>query len=380
MRNLRQTRRATAGSIALAVAVTLSIPGAAHASVSATPDATDRAYGKIYALGQVGDKTIIGGEFTAAGGKTRYNIALIGPNGVVDTTFKPVVNGPVYAVAGSADGTKVFVGGVFTSAGGAARANLAALDATTGAAIPGWTADTTGAYPDVRSLDVHADRLYVGGRYIGIDGTTRKRLAAVDTATGDVITSFNPASNGSLREVVVSPDGTKVYAGGVFSVIGGQSRPNHAAELSAATGAATAFNPALGGGGVVTIEVAADGSRFFFATENNTVFAYDPNVNAQPVWSRKTSGDTQAMAASPTGELYIGGHFSQDVTSKQKRPYFASIKIADGSLTSWAPQATGGSMGVWALMVEGNHVHAGGVFEYFSGVMQRAYARFSGKP
>lgn len=157
MRNLQRIRRATTASVALAVAITLSIPGTAHASVSPTPDATDRAFGKIYALGQVGDKTIIGGEFTAAGGKTRYNVALIGPDGRVDPTFKPVVNGPVYAVAGSADGSKVFVGGVFTSAGGAARANLAALPrppaprSRAGPRTPRVTSPTSGASTSTRT-------------------------------------------------------------------------------------------------------------------------------------------------------------------------------------------------------------------------------------
>ena len=374
-------RHRTVGALALALAFSLGLPSAAQASVSATPDVTDRAFGEILALAHAGDTTYIGGEFTAAGGKTRYNVAAIGPDGVVKTNFKPVVNGPVLALAVSEDGSTVFVGGTFTSAGGAERINLAALAASTGAALPGWRADASGAYPDVLSLDVSGDRLYVAGRFVGIDGILRKRLAAVDVTSGNVVPSFNPAADAGIREVVVSPDGSKVYAGGTFTSIGGQTRLNHVAELSAATGAATSFNPPVGGGNIITIEIAADGSRFFFGTENNTVFAYDPSLGgAQPVWTRKMSGDTQAMAASPSGELYIGGHFSQDIATKAKRPYFASIMIGNGSLTSWAPQATGGQLGVWALLVEGNHVHAGGVFESFNGVLQRAYARFSGTP
>jgi len=377
---MSSVRRAGGAASIFALGVVLAAPSAAFASVAPTPDSTVHASGTVYALAQVGGRTIIGGSFTSAGGRARQNIAAINADGTIDTTFKPAVDGTVYALAASADGTRIYVGGTFANAGGAPHANLAALNATTGAPIAGWQADTTGDTPDVRSLAIHGNDLYVGGRFGGIDGTTRRKLVKLDATTGNVVTQFRPAPNGSLKEVVVSSDGTKVYAGGVFDIIGGQSRLNRVAELDAVTGAATSFNPAIGGGAVATVEISPDGSRFFFSTENNWVYAYDPAVSAQPVWQRKMSGDTQAMAASDSGELYIGGHFSQDIATKAKRTYFASISISDGSLTSWAPNASGGSLGVWAFEIGNGKLHAGGDFVYFNGVNQARYARFSGTP
>ena len=254
------------------------------------------------------------------------------------------------------------------------------MDAVTGQVRDTWVADTGGTNPDVNSLAVKGDRLYVAGQFGSIDGTTRKRLVALDVGTGDVITTFRPAPNGNVREVVVSPDGTKVYTGGAFTTIGGQSRAASAAELLASTGLATTFNPTLSGGNVVTVALTPDGSRFFYSTENNTVIATDPAVGDGPIWTRKMSGNTQAMAASATGELYIGGHFSQDLTTKSKRTYFASLYYDTGSLTSWDPNASGGKMGVWAYLIDGDKLHSGGLFRYFNGVQQRGYARFSGTP
>lgn len=372
--------RALTGAAAVSISLLVAMPPAAMASVPDTPDVTAQAAGTVYALAQVGDRTIVGGSFLRFGGKARSNVAAVLPDGTVDPTFNPGTDGIVYAAAASPDGSTIYLGGVFTTAGGAARANLVAVDAVTGAALPDWQADTVGTYPDVKSLAVSGTRLYVGGRYTGIDGTTRKRLTAIDTVTGDVVTTFKPAPNGNVREVDVSPDGTKVYAGGAFTTIGGQPRANAAAELSASTGLATAFNPTAGGGNVVTVELTPDGSRFFFSTENNTIFAYDPAVSNNPVWSRKMSGNTQAMAASDTGELYIGGHFSQDLTTKLKRTFFASLWVTDGTLTPWDPGATGGKMGVWAFEIQGTHLHAGGIFKYFNGVKQQGYARFTGTP
>lgn len=371
------TRRALVPGVVLGL---LLAAQPAYAGVSSTPDVTGQATGGVYAIADAGDRTIIGGLFTRYGGRARANLAAILPDGSVDKTWDPGTNGVVRAVAVSEDGATVFLGGRFTVAAGASRANLAAVDAVTGQVLETWVANTGGTNPDVNSLAVKGDRLYVGGRFGSIDGTTRKRLVALDVASGDVVTGFRPSPNGMIREVVVSPDGTKVYAGGGFTTIGGQSRGARAAELLASTGSATAFNPAGDGGNAVTVEISPDGSRFFYSTENNTVFAYEPAASNSPVWSRKMSGNTQAMAAGESGELYIGGHFSQDVTSKAKRAYFASIHYGTGALTSWDPNATGGKMGVWAFLVDGDQLHAGGLFRYFNGVQQRGYARFSGTP
>ena len=225
------------------------------------------------------------------------------------------------------------------------------------------------------------DRLYVGGSFGGsfggIGGTGLKRLVALDLA-GDVDRSFSARPNRTVQEVKVSPDGSIVYAGGAFTKLGGQPRFT-AGSVFASTGNATSFVPQVDGGNVVTIGLSPDASLFFASTDNNTVFAFQAGVSNSPLWSVKLSGNTQAMAVSDT-EIYLGGHFSQVITTKDKRAYFASLNTSDGSVTSWNTLATGGKMGVWALLIDGSHLHAGGVFSRFDGVLQRGYARFSGTP
>jgi hypothetical protein len=358
-----------------AVAVVLLLPATAVAAVSSVPDDTDDVQGSVWGMAQAGDRTIIGGQFAEVGGVARSNAAAIGADGTVDGLFDPGVNGKVMAVAASADGNTIFLGGTFTQAGGAQRANLAAVDAVTGQALVDWTADTTGTYPGVSSLAVHGQRLYVSGRFAGIDGTTRKRLVAINTATGNIIPTFKPAPNANVREVVVSPDGATVYAGGTFSMLGGQPRLL-AGSVSAATGIATSFAPTGSGGSVLTIALSPDGGRFFYGTENNTLFAYDPAASNDPVWFTKTSGNTQAIAVS-NNEMWIGGHFSQIVTGKIPRKFIASLNPANGTVNAWNPKAVGGSYGVWALMLEGSHLHVGGFFTGFDTIQQRGYARFS---
>ena len=360
-----------------ALALVVAMPLTAYASVSSTPDSTAKVGGRVFALAQAGDLTIVGGTFGKVGGKPRSNVAAIRADGKVDANFLPSTDGKVDALAVSSDGNTVYIGGRFTTVNGVPRANLAAVDASTGALIESWRADTGGFKPDVKALTVFGDRLYVGGSFGGIGGTGLKRLVALDLA-GDVDRSFSARPNRTVQEVKVSPDGSIVYAGGAFTKLGGQPRFT-AGSVFASTGNATSFVPQVDGGNVVTIGLSPDASLFFASTDSNAVFAFQAGVSNSPLCSVKLSRNTQAMAVSET-EIYLGGHFSQVITTKDKRAYFASLNTSDGSVTSWNTLATGGKMGMWALLIDGSHLHAGGVFSRFDEVLQCGYAWFSGTP
>lgn len=375
-------RSAFGRSRAAAVLATLAIFLAAqpaHASVSATSDSTPRVNGPVYAIAQVGDLTVIGGEFTMVGGKARQNVAAIRTDGTLDPTFNPGADGIVRALAGSVDGTTVYLGGRFDNAGGAPRANVAAVDAVTGAAVASWQADTTGASPGVSALAVHDTRLYVGGTFSGIDGTVRASFVAL-TDEGDVISTFRPRANAGLKAIRVSPDGSTVYAGGQFSKLGGLDRPWGVGAVSAVNGDATEFNPVEGSDRAITVGLSPDGSRFYFSTPDNRLFSYDTAGTGSVVWVRKTSGDTQAIYPSATGEVYIGGHFSQIVTYKIKRTFLASLWASDGTVTPWTPDPAGGTMGVWVITPTPGSLSVGGTFTTVNGVERVRFARFSGTP
>jgi outer membrane protein assembly factor BamB len=374
MMNRRLTRSLTIATASVALVLA---PTVAQASVAPTPDDTAMVAGGVYALAHYGDLTYVGGVFTKMSGKPRTNLGAVRANGTVDPTFVPSTNGKVDALAVSSDGSTVFLGGTFTTVDGTPRANLAAVDAVTGALLPDWSADTGGTNPAVQALTVHGDRLYVGGKFGSIDGTARGKMVALDPATGDVVTSFRPAPDANVTEIAVSPDGATVYAGGNFTQLGGQPRLV-AGAVDATTGSATAFAPTVTGGKVITVTLSPDGSLFFAGTENNTVFGFNTTTSAQ-LWLAKLSGNTQAMACSDT-ELYLGGHFSQYLPTGAKRTFFASVSPTTGAVTSWDPDAIGRPKGVWALLIEGDHLHAGGVFTDFGTDPQRGYARFTGTP
>lgn len=375
----RARLRTLTSALAVGLALTLGIQGSAHASVSPTPTKSVGLSGPaVYDLTVLDSgRVILGGNFTKVGSATRNDLGAILPTGKVDPGFDAWTNGDVRAVAASEDGSRIFIGGTFTEVNGEPRHNLAAVDAVSGALIADWRADTAGTIPMVKSLDVHGGRLYVGGKFSGIDGTTRQKLAALDVTTGDVV-NWNTWVNGNVNEVRVSPDGSTVWIGGSFNKVRGISR-DYFAGIDAVSGLPTAFDRDSFGGYVITVATNADGSTVYATTENNIIFAYQPAVSSTPIWQTKMSGNTHAIAVSPT-EIYIGGHFAGFNQPNISRPFLASIDPATGAPTGWDPRASGIKSGTWALVIHGSDLHAGGQFTHFNGVQQRLYARFAGTP
>lgn len=377
----RAQRRLLAASAAALAAVATLAAAPAHAGVSNSADFTVKVTGTVLDVAPAPNgRTIIGGTFTAIGSQARTGLGAVRASGYADQTFAPVLpaGSVVEAVETSADGSVVYVGGTFTEVNGVPRSNLAALDAVTGAVIGTWAADATGGA--VRDIEVAGNRIYVAGAFTGIDGTARKRLVAL-TPAGDLITTFNPAPNWTVRDVEVTPDQAEVYAVGGFTAIGGASRTNHAASVLASTGKATAFAPSVKGGLAIAAGLSPDGTRFLFSTENNSVFAYDPAISNLPVWTNKGGGDTQAIAVSETGEVYIGGHFSKMTAVNGSAPTkeLASLQLSDGAVTSWRPDLIG-DMGPWAIEVHGSTVVVGGDFSRAGGRQGGGFSRFSGTP
>ena len=375
----RARLRTLTGALTVGLVLTMGIQGTAHAGVSPTPTKTAGLSGPaVYDLTVLDSgRVILGGKFTAIGSMARSNLGALLPTGKADPAFAPTTNGEVRAVAASEDGSRVFIGGTFTEVNGVPRHNLAAIDAVTGALITDWQADTTGTKPTVKSFAVHGDPHYVGGKISGIDGTNKQKLAALDVNTGNIV-AWNTWINGNVNEVRVSPDGGTVWVGGSFNKIRGITR-SYFAGIDAATGLPTAFNRDSFGGYVITVATNADGSTVYATTENNIIFAYRPSVSSNPIWQTKMSGNTHAMAVSPT-EIYIGGHFAGFNQPNIGRPFLASIDPTTGAPTSWDPKASGIKSGTWAIVIDGGTLHVGGQFTHFNGVQQRLYARFAGTP
>lgn len=186
-------------------------------------------------------------------------------------------------------------------------------------------------------------RVYLGGEFTkmvdprrGVE-QTRNHLATLDVSSGNLL-SWNPRVDGTVRDMVLSPDGTRLYLGGDFNRIGGQSARKLAA-INLATGKIDArFRPAVKGR---VRSLALHGNR-----------------------------------------LYVGGDFG--AVGNTTRPKLAAVDATTGDLLDWAPppiapgrytgqtgvatpDARSGDVYSLAVPADGSVVYAAGNFIDFAG-------------
>jgi hypothetical protein len=187
--------------------------------------------GEVNALAVAGTQLYAGGPFAQVGASPgghlrRWAIA----TGLVDTAWKPALDGMVTAIAAPA-GSQVFVAGSFTHIDdmGAPqpRAGLGAVSVADADATP-WNpapAGTLSGFPATRVAALHADAstVYAAGDFTFIGGEDHDNLAALDINFG--LAKPMAASIGGRVETL-SWLGTRLFAGGSFNTAGGVHRRN----------------------------------------------------------------------------------------------------------------------------------------------------------
>jgi DNA-binding beta-propeller fold protein YncE len=314
------------------------------------PNATVRAL----ALSVDGSIYFAGGSFTGAGGVLRERLAAIDLTTGEPTAWAPSADKDAYALAASPDGSVIYAGGNFSKISGSSRTKLAAIDAATG------TLDATfkiSANRRIKALATMGTFLYVGGDFTKLGGLARARLAAIDTASETVITGWDPGADAMVRTLLVTPSDGRLYAGGDFEIIGGIDR-DHVAALDAATGTiVSSFAP--WGPRHRTFQLAADASRVYAAMGGpggGRLRAYSIPADGDLVWEAMADGDVQAVAVAG-GLVYIGGHF--DTLLGAPRGSSGAADATTGALDDWNPRANGS---LWSLSADTTRVYAGGDF------------------
>jgi PKD repeat protein len=181
-----------------------------------------------------------------------------------DALPAPQINGVVWSQA--MVGNTVYAGGSFSNArpaGSAAgqntvpRANMLAFDVTTGVLNSSF-APTFNA--QIRAVAVSPDksRIYVGGQFTTVNGQTRRRLAAFNAQTGALVANFAP-SMGYEVDAIVATNST-VYVGGSFGNVGSEDRMNLAA-FNASNGALLDWAPQAAGGTVSALTISPDHTK-----------------------------------------------------------------------------------------------------------------------
>jgi hypothetical protein len=222
--------------------------------------------------------------------------------------------GPVHSSVSR--GGVVYVGGKLDGIGG-----IAAVNAATGALI--WRLP---ANNDVRALTLSPDgsRLFAGGSFTAVNGQTRKHLVAINVVDHTLVAPWKGTASGMVRDLVVRGD--TLFVGGNFSSIGG---------------------------------VASKGIGAVSATTGARVTSFNHSVDLGVMGLALTSNS-----------LLLTGKFTQ--VDGQPRASIAAIDLSTYGLTSWAPARFCSSCATyWDVQTDGTWAYvaaagSGGNFAAFN--------------
>lgn len=393
---------------------------APDSTLSGTASSIYQTDGTVWATKIGGGVIYAGGAFThvrppgSAAGKNQtsrtYLAAFNASTGVV-TSFNPTLNGTVYGITLSPDGSTVYIAGTFTTVNGTTRNHFAAL--TSAGTLTSWNPNATGG--NGYSVALGSNGIYVGGTFGKVGGTAHARLAEVSSTTGSLITAFTATADAEVSSMAVTDDGSnRLIVGGNFNTIAGAS--HHAlASLNPTTGA----DQSWAGDGILP-NVPGDGSNPFSGCTSvvdellySNGVVYVAGDGAQPgcfdgdfavttagggtlLWNNACEGATAALVIL-NGVLYKGSHmhdcaydpggpnggFVGSFDRNNRAAYhLIGQSLTDGSFIHWAPNTNGGApkyLGPYTMATDGTQLVVGGEFSQVNGVNQQGLTRFQPK-
>ncbi len=432
----RVARALLAGCVAALITFGLvTVPQTAHAdttpisagvpeTVSADPLPTWQLTGVVWSQVVVGDIVYATGNFTKArppgmwgGGPLEIDVAHIFAYNITTgdrvASFNHTLNAQGLAITASPDGSRVYVGGDFTAVDGQVRQHVAAFDTMTGALVTSFAPYVNG---QVKAMTATNSTLYVGGAFASVAGSARKFLASISTTNGQLNSWAPTADNGYVWALTMTPDQSKVVAGGQFSTLNGAT-VNGMGALDPVTGASLpwAANAVIKDSNKGAIDsLTTDGTYIYgaayaFGTGGyfEGSFALNP-ADGSIRWMVDCLGDTYDIE--PVGDVvYTTGHahncsmigmFPDTVPRTRWQHANAYTSYPTGvnngpdnygwnyknqpapTMLHWYPDlmigtASGQSQSAWSIVSGSGYVAYGGEFPKADGAKQQGLVRYA---
>ena len=325
---------------------------------------------QVWDIEFIGDTAYVAGQFLQVVLSTSdwsrvdqpFLAAFDASNGKWDPSFRPVLDGPVWALD-QLDGTLV-AGGEFTAVNGLARGGIVALDPATGATAPGFGAEVDRPFSDlnavVRDIHTHGDDVYAVGNFSRASGAgvTMEASKAVrfSASTGEPDTAWTPVLAGrSGWAIDTNGNGSRVFLGGEFTYVNGVEGTELFAAVDGTTGALLqgydhGFNAPRRSqwplGGIVYDVAVAEGKVFLAGAEHfweTRAVSDGASVNLVLEYQGNWFNDTQVVELED-GTVYIGCH------CLRHRGYANhDIDPATDTITGTLTAGMAGGDGVWAV-------------------------------
>ena len=370
----RAVRSIAAVTTTAVVAVALAAWGpapalAAPVQYDSPPVASWRLNGQGFATALVGNTAYVGGQFTTAtnpsgGTASRVDLAAFdATTGALVNGFRADSDGIIRALA--TDGSWLYVGGSFSHLGGVARQNLARVNLSTGAVDTSWNVP---ANKVVWALTVSDGVLYAGGAFNRLDGIARGRIGSIDIASANV-TNWAPTAAGQIRAIAVDPVHQFVYAGGRQTAVNGTPSED-LTKIDFGGNVVPVTFTALGNYGQ-GLDLNSDGSRLAVAGADNRIHWFDTSTG-QRYWSEHCDGNGQAVKI--IEDTVVGGfHDGCDHVSGRD---LVLLDVANGNRDNsflpvfnlfWGVRAIDGNSSVLVVAgkmtnVDGQHIGSFAIF------------------
>ena len=192
---------------------------------------------------------------------------------------------------------------------------------TGGSALDGFDPNANGT---IRAVVVQPDgKILIGGDFTTLspngNSIARNQIARLNS-DGTIDDAFNPNANGGVVYAIALQADGKILVGGVFSSIGGQPRRD-LARLSPVTGAADSFDPNPNSD-VLSIAVQTDGKILVGGDFNqsngtptiggqtrNNIARLDPMTDQADSFNPNANSTVDAIVVQADGKILVGGLF-----------------------------------------------------------------------
>jgi uncharacterized delta-60 repeat protein len=332
---------------------------------------------------QTDGKIIVGGYFTSFNGIPTNRIVRLNADGSFDTTFNSGAgfNGGINTIDIQTDG-KIIAAGGFFSYNGAAIKSIARLN--TDGSLDLTFNPGTGFDNAVEYISIQSDgKIVVGGQFTIFNGTTANRIIRLNT-NGSADATFNPGLGFDhlVNFLGIQTDG-KIVAGGIFTSFNGTTR-NRIARLNTDGSLDTTFNPGTGFNSMVyAVNIQSDGKIIAagqFTNFNGNLSRYIARLHSDgtldPFFNQGSGFQESVIATSiqTDGKIIVGGHFvSFNGTSRRR----IARLFTDGSLdTTFNPGGFNAPVRATNIQTDGKII-TGGQFTNFDGTTRNRIARLN---